>query len=263
MIDLPSPLWIPSKPAIVRAASLDDLRRVREFKKNYLRASFLPGMFPAFSFAEVTGAFPVVQATNSSGTTNFGSETTHAAALPASISSGDLLLLFVSISTAANTLTTPSGWTSLFNTTNTIRFACYYKVASGSEGASVNVTASTAEKWACNSYRVTGYQGTPEAGTSATGSSANPNPPSVSPSWGSAKTLWIAASADNALSTTTPTAPTDYGNLVNHSHTVIGINQLRTASVRRELEASSEDPGTFTLGGSGAWVAQTVAVRPA
>lgn len=239
MIDL----WLPPKPAIIRP--------------HIEKASFLPGMFPAGAAAAIVASFPVVQATNSG---NTGSNAaSYAAPLPASIQAGDLLLLLVSVNNTI-TLTTPSGWTQLFNTANgALRHACYYKTASGSEGSTVTVTGSGSAGWATNSYRITGHQGAPEAGTSATGTSNSPNPPSLTPSWGSAKTLWLAAVGNIVGGGTTATAPTNYGNQV----TAAASFSARCSSSRRELEASSEDPGTYALSASQAWVTNTVAIRPA
>ena len=209
--------------------------------------------------------FPVVEGTNQNATTSVSSSI--AVALPASIQAGELLIIFVSANNNAGvTFTTPSGWTQLYNVTgggNMRRHACYYKVATGSEGASVTLTGSTNATFAANSYRISGYQGTPEAATPATGSSASPNPPSLTPSWGSAKTLWLAVAADISTSGTAPTAPTNFGSGITAQGNTFGANQCRTSSSRRELESTSEDPGTFTIGSSNQWIAATVAIRPA
>lgn len=229
----------------------------------------MPGMFPGP--IPVNGGpvqnFPVVAATNSSGGTST-TTTTFTAALPASISSGDLLLLFVYVNRTANdanpSLTTPDTWNVLFSTLSSFkRFACYWKSASGSEGSTIGLTSSTATAWATNSYRITGWTGTPEAGTSATGSNAAPNPPSLAPSWGSAKTLWLAASASDANSATVPTPPTNYTDQVTNSHVFFEQTFARITTARRELLGTSDDPGTFSYGASGQWIAQTIAIEPA
>lgn len=207
-----------------------------------------------FAASGVAGTFPVVEATN---TGNGSSGTSYAVPLPAGIAAGDLLVIIVGVNATA-TLTTPSGWTQLANAfSGTQRLAVYYKIASGSEGSTVSVTASASASWATNSYRISNYQGTPEAGTPATGSSTAPNPPSLSPSWGSAKTLWIAAAANNGAASFSGT-PANYGNQITGSASLV-----KTTSVRRELEASSDDSGAFTLSSSNVWVAHTIAIRPA
>lgn len=233
------------------------------------RANFLPGWFPGAVSAPLdpVQAFPVIEATNISNVGGLGGTNPHAVALPASITAGELLLIFITIQWGgAITLTTPSGgWNPLYNVAgggDLRRFAAYYKVASGSEGATVSVSASGACRWSASSCRISGYQGNPEAGTTATGSSANPNPPSLAPTWGSAKTLWLAVEGDIAASSTTPTPPTNYIDQVTSLHFTNPFRS-RTAFARRELEAASDDPGTFTIGASGQWAANTVAIRPA
>lgn len=250
MIDL----WLPPKPAIIRPAEIR-------------KASFLPGMFPGGVAALApVAAYPVVEATNQGGTSSFTASSSFNVPLPASIQAGDLLLIFVSVANnPVGTLTTPSGWTQRFNTTGTNhRFACYYKVATGSEGSTVAVTNSGNVSWATCSYRISNYQSTPESGTSATGSSTTPNPPSLTPSWGSAKTLWLAAAGSPGGNSGTPTVPTNYSDQVHYSHVSSGSTVFaKVATARRALEASSEDPGTFTFAASTTWVTNTVAIRPA
>lgn len=241
MIDL----WLPPKPAIIRP--------------HIEKASFLPGMFPAGAAAAIASSFPIVQATNSGFTSS--SASSYAAPLPASIQAGELLLLFVATNNTV-THTTPSGWSLGFTQSSSgARLSCFYKVASGSEGSSVTVSYSGSCHSSINSYRISGYQGTPEVGTAATGTSTSPNPPNLAPSWGSAKTLWFAAIGLQVnLSAVTTTPPSGYG-----SEVIAGTATLtpRAASSRRELQASSEDPGTYAITQSIPWVANTVAIRPA
>jgi hypothetical protein len=232
--------------------------------------SLLPGMFPAAVAARAQAAapaFPQVVATN---TGNLSSaNATYNAPLPASIQAGDLLVVFIGCSngTGGTTIGTPSGWTQLYTQAgggNMRRHAAYYRVADGGEGATQAFTASNASIWASTACRITGYQGTPEAGTPATGNSTAPNPPSLTPSWGSAKTLWLAGmAATTASGGATTTAPASYTNQLTDVGTLAGLAFPRVSSAQRELEASPEDPGTFTLSATAQWVAGTVAVRPA
>jgi len=201
-------------------------------------------------------AFPVVAATNTSTVTV--PSTTHVCNLPASISAGDLLLLFFfSGAGGAHTVSTPADWSALFNDTDSAgqRLVCFFKVASGSEGATVNVTTSAARESRHVSYRMTAYQDSPEAGATATNADANPDPPSLTPSWGSDDTLWIALFGSND-NTTTPTLPTNYANQVSATSSFLILH-----TCRRSLAAASEDPSTFTCGAS-SWLASTVAIRP-
>jgi len=212
-------------------------------------------------------AFPVVSATNTSAVSTAG--TTHTVNLPTGIASGDLLIVFFSKkSGSSNTLTWPSGWTALTdvnNGTNTGQSTAY-RIADGTEGTTISVTSSASVKSAHNSYRITSWHGTtpPEGGAGSTGSSANPDPPSVSPSWGSADNLFLEA-ASVGSNTSSSAASTNYTNLltINSTGGSGGSNQMQ-ASARHSLTGSTDDPdNAFTISASSIWASQTIAIRPA
>ena len=251
-------LYMPPKPAIIQPA-----------EPRLIRANFLPGMFPgAVAAAAAVQAFPTVETTNSGSTSGFTTSATFAVPLPASISAGDRLFIHIGLasSAGARTLTTPSGWTELYNVVgggDLRRFVGYYKTASGSEGGTVTITASAASIWATNSYRISGHGAGIEAATPATASSSAPNPPNLSPSWGSAKTLWIATCGDVAGTAGSATEPSGYGSLISVYHDIVGNNACRAASARLESEAASEDPGAFTIPSSGNNAATVIGIQPA
>jgi hypothetical protein len=158
----------------------------------------------------------------------------------------------------------PSGWSTLYATPfdgGSINCcACFYKTATGSEGSTVEM-ALTWSRLSAVTYRISGWDTgeTPEAGTPAKNSgSTAPNPPSLTPSWGSDKTLWLVASHSSAGSSVS--YPTNYSNGVTGYSGIDNAYHVRTAGAERTLEATSEDPGAFTLGSSATWVANTVAV---
>ena len=203
-------------------------------------------------------AFPQVDAVN--GGNNTEDSTEHTVNLPANISAGNLLLVFFA-SDEVPTITFPEGWTQLFQEVNAtcIKFGAWYRIADGEEGATITVTTSASEQSAHTSYRITGYSGTPEAGTATTGYTVNPNPPNLTPSWGAADTLWFASCSNDFLPIVT-VYPTDYTDgRYDNSYT---INGCLVGTARRELNAVSEDPGTFTLSFQELWVANTVAIKP-
>lgn len=185
------------------------------------------------------------------------STTSHSVSLPANIASGNLLIIFITSDTFTATASA-SGWTSLYSTASGIlsRGYCLYKVADGSEGSAVTVTFSANCTIAWSSYRITSFQGTPEAGTPATGSSASPNPPSLTPSWGADDDLWLVA-AHCINSTSDLAAPTNYTGLIEVRNTALRSN----GTAYRQLNATSEDPGTFSNANNTEWTAGTVAVR--
>jgi len=186
------------------------------------------------------------------------SGTSHTVNLPSGIVAGNLLLVFFCAGEGSSpTITFPDGWTELFQTPNYINCTIggWYRVADGTEESTITVTTSSSEYSAHTSYRITGYAGVPECGNSTGGQSTKPNPPSLTPSWGAMDTLWFAVTGveNNYDVSSYPTNYTD-GRLD-------GV-VIRVATCRRELNASSEDPGVFTFSDSVYWVANTVAIGP-
>ncbi len=202
-------------------------------------------------------AFPTVAATD--GGNNAVNNTNHTVNMPdtGGIDAGDLLLVFfVNDTTAAATF--PGGWTELFAASSTdLRSTCAYRIADGGEGATITVTTANAQMSAHTSYRITGYSGVPEAGTSATGGSTSPDPASLTPSWGGRNTLWFAVSA-NAGDNSVSAYPANYTN--GRNDRAADAEGCGVGTARRERKAVSEDPGVFTTSGSDYWAATTVAV---
>lgn len=200
--------------------------------------------------------FPV-RATSSGGSASASASvpTTY----PASIgtTAGELLILFAN-NTSGGAFTTPTGWTLLHgNTLTASKYAsCYRWYQAGDTAPSV--TGSTSN-WVWQMHRITGGDPSvnPQEATIATAGSVNPNPPSLTPTWGAKDTLWLAtySSSSNA----SPTAvPASYSTVTFHSGTVgPGIG-----TCWRQLNAATEDPGTFTVGASTTWYANTIAVAP-
>lgn len=203
-------------------------------------------------------AFPVVASLTATVFTS--TATAHLVNMPATVNSGDLLITkFVN---QVDAVTTPSGWTQLHSTANTVRLGTYYRIADGTEGGiQVNFVTSSPRRAAAHVYRITSWHGTtpPEVGTAATGNSTLPDPPTLSPSWGAEDTLWLAGTGAGAI-VTVSVYPTSYTDGADDDATTTAPT---VASARRELNATSDDPGTFTISGSTTWVAQTLAIRPA
>lgn len=225
-----------------------------------LVASFLPLiMITTSEPVQAQTNYPVVAAEN--GGYHATSATEHTVNLPSGIQAEDLLLVFF-VSDGTPTITFPEGWTQLFQTADdsAVKFGAWYRIADGGEGATITVTTSASEWTAHTSYRITGYSGTPEVGTPTTGASANPDPPSLTPSWGAKDTLWFAIQGNDSNKTVSD-YPADYTDGRNdYGNSIVGCG---VGSARRELNATSEDPGTFTLSASEQWIANTVAIQPA
>jgi hypothetical protein len=211
--------------------------------------------------------FPAI-ATASGGNRTTDS-TTQTLDMPASVASGDLLIAIL-VCDGNPTFTWPAGWTSLHTGTvsggSAAKVEARYRVADGSEGASMAVTTSASEMMAYNVVRITGYQGTPESSTGATGSSTTLTSDSLNPAgWGTEATLWLAVGAYDvgqsfatsndlmvtAGTTNGPNQRSDNANgvgLVIHAHT--------------EARASLVAPPAV-ISTSRVWRAFTIGVRPA
>lgn len=94
--------------------------------------------------------------------------------------------------------------------------------------------------------------------SSAGGTSGNPNPPSLNPGAGAQDYLWIAVAMQEDGNLQSFGAPANFSNLVQTN----GDDACGLVTARRELNASSLDPGTFSNGSGQSWVAFTVAIEP-
>ncbi len=205
--------------------------------------------------------FPTVAGTNTS--TETGNVSSHTVNLPASISAGETLLGFFSCD-AAETITWPGGWNVIASDQQSHTGEVAWKKATGSEGGSITVTTGTNERSAHQVHRITGAADPavtpPQAVTPVTAVSDSPNPGDLTPTGGAKDYLWYAVATWNGDMTVSG-IPANYSNELTVVEGSVSGSGVSTA--RRELNASSEDPGVFTLSTSTGWMATTVAVHPA
>jgi hypothetical protein len=209
-------------------------------------------------------AFPVVSSVaNSNDTANTLSRN---ATLPASIVAGNLIVAFIAadLASSATTITMPAGWTDKATQQfgSVVRCSVFARVADGTEGATVTITTSASEACAWHFYNISSWFGAAagcEVGTPAAAGSTNPDPPSLTPSWGAADTLWLAG-AGNDGNVAVTAGPASYTNFVNTRWA--NTAGCGVSSARRELNTATENPGVFTMT-TEQWVAHTVAIRPA
>lgn len=200
--------------------------------------------------------------------TNFDlAVTSMAVTMPAAVDSGDLLLAFVEVRTAG-TWTPPSGWTEFvakLGGSSVGELTGFYKIADGAEdGGTATWTASTGTSAIWQVIRVTGWHGTtpPEAASASGDFTTNPDPPTLTPSWGAADTLWLEIAGNTATAALTTGASTNYSGYQDDTASSGGA-QANIASASRQLNASSDDPGEFANAGSiRYWAALTVAIQP-
>lgn len=176
------------------------------------------------------------------------------ATLPSGVS-GDLIVALLA-TTNAVTATTPTGWSRLNADVSGSRHY-FYRYCDGTEGGTqVFSLGATSGLSSFITYRVAANTYTRDSLTitEATATSANPNPPSVTLTDKSDRTLWIAVQHNQSISGGTSVYPYPNGrraaqNLFN------AISACFAAT-----NSLSEDPGTFTIGGSALWVASTISV---
>lgn len=213
-------------------------------------------------------AFPSVRSSQ----TSTGSATTHSLTLPATISNGDLLLAILSSDGGTSMSytwdnTTEGTWTNLYEDTNggagSVRTTVYAKVADGTETGPLSITKSISDGSTGYVASIQDWEGTLSGvttGTVAKGISTLPDPPSVTAAGGSGDNLFIAIASYDAAPGTSA-YPTNYND--NQTSIQNGSSAASIAVATRSLTAATDDPGTFTLGGSEQWIANTLVVEPA
>lgn len=184
---------------------------------------------------------------------------------------GRLIVAVVGInSTGANsTGTWPGGWVALVaHAEGSDSLELYYHETTGLEGypatgASITVTTPANRQSAHATYLFSGQElvatQPPQVGTSATGSSAAPNPPLLTPTGGAKDYTWLAVGG--MRDTTFSAAPASYTNLQAPSSGA-GGSATAVGAAERQLNAASEDPGTFTTANNRDWVANTIVIHP-
>jgi hypothetical protein len=181
---------------------------------------------------------------------------------------GDLLIAVHRECAGAGTYTWPAGWNEIADSTadgsvDTATIA-YRSVNFDSNESylvspSYSATNSTGVSL-CWQFR---GAGTPSISSVVAANTASPNPPNLAPGLGSLNFLWIAlTTCEGDRRPTTP--PTNYTlNSGEQGGGTGAANAFATLSWgMRELNASSQDPGTFTLTGAEDTMTWTLALPP-
>lgn len=179
--------------------------------------------------------------------------------------SGDLLLIFVSQNYTAATISTPSGYTRLCYFTSSglntgegsSSSPCYvfYKNSTGSESGPT-ISASNANSRVWLSYVIENWSDIEVHSSLSTGNSTTPDPPAITPSWGSQKMLVMPFGNADRYATAAPSGYT----LLRH-YLGTGAEYGNGYTAYAQFEASSENPGTFTISTGRPWRTTTLAVR--
>lgn len=186
---------------------------------------------------------------------NSASTSSVAVTFPSGGSAGDLILVFIQ-QRDDRSVTDPANWQRLYylDSGNIAGYAAYF-IATGSDGSqSFSLSGSTAVAWNC--YRIKNYTGVPEISSIYSGTTQFPNPPALSPSWGTKKNLWLAFTG--ARSSSAATLPSGYSDKVESFNTT---NAVLASSGRLFNTNSSDNPGAFSLSASGNAQAYTICVQ--
>ncbi len=211
-----------------------------------------------------TDVFPVIAGTNTSAKTNPGNAA-HSIALPSGIVTGDLILIFFSEGNANGTDVTIAGYTQLYATETGDRyFSAFYRIADGSEGATVN-TNSFMGRSAHVTYRIAAgtYLGLPYFSGTANGTGNSPNPPALAPGMGAQPFLWLAAVHTDEVNTvsTVPANYTDLQNSATSGSNQTGSDHAQMLVAQRFHVAALEDPAAYALGQATTHSARTVGIQ--
>lgn len=208
-------------------------------------------------------AFPQVRSTTTSDQNLDQTNQPHL--LAPTINAGDLIVEIIALDTSVG-LTWPAGWTNIPGLTGAGGTAVgvhgRYKVADGSEdGTTITPVAGNAQKSVGICLVFFDYSGVPEAAGISSAGGSGPNPPSLTPSWGSADTLWVAGFGRDDGRGSAVAYPANYGSgQIFRAEGTAGGTALQLA--RRSLAAASENPAAFGSVSNPNW-AFTVAIRPA
>ena len=186
--------------------------------------------------------------------------TSHGISLPGGVTDGELLLVaFTSDGNPTISVGVGSGWTKIGQESNgtVVTGAVFWKIANAIQTNSLVISTTDPEQSSWVTARI--LNGITVTGSPSNGSSTNSNPPLFTPPPNNAKDyLWVATRhGDSTVNATA--APGSYVNFTVASGGGATASS-NTALATRELNASSEDPGTFTSA-TEQWACYTLAVE--
>jgi len=214
-------------------------------------------------------AFPVVESTAKSSVNTAGQS--HAVTLPASIAATDLVLITMDIGSTLATLNALTDWGEILDESAANGLKILWYTGAGVP-SNPTFTSSANTRSASIAWRISGANKTitPQIGSTATGTSATPDPPASAAPGSTKDYLFIAFAgmageeADDDTWGNTP--PTNYlpNPPLQKSCGIAGTNLggLIVAASRQFNTGSAQDPGTFGVDVSAAWRAQTIMVHP-
>ena len=214
----------------------------------------LPGVGSNFMFSGVSGAFPEFGSNVASGQNQF--DDSHSLSMPSGIVAGDLL---IALFTYGNDQSSPpSGWT---QHEEELQYTLLTRTAAGGEG-SLTITTSGDATFAGNVWRIkAGTWDTSVGGgtgieyqlSSSQAPTSSVNPPSITPSWGKFKNLYIAGATFRSIPATISFSShaSGYSNgIVRDSFWAATANSVLAASSMLLEEGTTQDPGSISFSSS-------------
>lgn len=192
--------------------------------------------------------------------------TSHNVNMFATVNAGDGLLAQVASdgSSTNSAVATPSGWTLVgtsYSVNSSHRISVFWKSAAGTEGGTTVDFATTGTEELnihLSRYQAGTFTGTPEVSFGSAVSTQNPDPPSLSPSWGSDDNAWVAG-ASYGVNRGTTVYPYSSNNQSTQTSTLLTLMTCTHNETTGTL-----NPGTFTISGLAATaIPHTIAIRPA
>lgn len=186
---------------------------------------------------------------------------------PTGVASGRLLIWGAVIASSGPINTPGAPWTSTSlaeDFIGSIRMRTFYRSLTGTETGNItcDITGSAVDvsSWA---IILSGVTGTPEVVSATAGATANPDPASITPSWGTASaTLYLPIVGYSSSTSTSSVSsyPTNY--TLQNSNVGGALISVSLGVCARRIVGSPENPGTYTLSASVTNnVTHTIAVR--
>lgn len=212
-------------------------------------------------------ALPLVYSSNTG--VESANTTSHAVPLPATVVAGQLLIVWMSFDGVPGVTwdnSTAGTWSNYIDTANgtSCKLVVKAKIADGTEGGkTLTITTDATEQSVNRSIAVYNWEGTLAGGlnipAAATGTTANPDPPAATDSWGTVDRKTIAVQGCDGGRTTSAYPSGFTLNQFNDSSGGGAGCGLGSAGLNNN--AGSQNPGTFTISASDQWVAATISIR--
>jgi hypothetical protein len=206
----------------------------------------LPGLIPGSGlFSGESESYPIIE--NSQYSLGYNTQN-YSCTMPSGIVAGELLVACVFYQrTAGSYAISHTGWTAAVSyRSGSQGIVVLYKTAAGSD--TLNITNGTSnQNYTGTSFRISNFTGSPEAQYN-TGSSTTIDYPSITPSWGSKKTLFISHGGWITYIASNPGPPTNYTTVtwISQNMVVLYMDHL---VCYRENSATTEDPASHSNGG--------------